>query len=27
MHTAFRRTLWGVLQGTAPYFWNVRRNA
>jgi peptide/nickel transport system substrate-binding protein len=27
MRTAFRRTLGGVLQGTAPYFWNVRRNA
>ncbi|MBV1800073.1 ABC transporter substrate-binding protein [Siccirubricoccus sp. G192] len=26
-HTAFRRTLEGVLPGTSPYFWNVRRNA
>lgn len=26
-HTAFRRTLVGVLPGTSPYFWNVRRNA
>jgi peptide/nickel transport system substrate-binding protein len=25
VRTAFRRTLEGVLQGTAPYFWNVRR--
>ncbi|WP_372623939.1 ABC transporter substrate-binding protein [Falsiroseomonas sp.] len=27
MRTAFRRTLGGVMPGTAPYFWNVRRNA
>lgn len=26
-HTAFRRTLGGVLPGTSPYFWNVRQNA
>jgi peptide/nickel transport system substrate-binding protein len=25
--TAFRHTLEGVLPGSAPYFWNVRRNA
>ncbi len=25
IRTAFSRTLTGVLQGTAPYFWNVRR--
>jgi peptide/nickel transport system substrate-binding protein len=25
IRTAFRRTVTGVLQGTAPYFWNVRR--
>jgi peptide/nickel transport system substrate-binding protein len=25
VRTAFRRTLEGVLHGTAPYFWNVRR--
>jgi peptide/nickel transport system substrate-binding protein len=25
VRTAFRRPLTGVLQGTAPYFWNVRR--
>ena len=25
IRTAFRRSLTGVLQGTAPYFWNVRR--
>jgi peptide/nickel transport system substrate-binding protein len=25
IRTAFRRSLTGILQGTAPYFWNVRR--
>lgn len=25
IRTAYRRSLTGVLQGTAPYFWNVRR--